>query len=199
MPDLCLSQLCRTKFLCMFEVTNATTPGGKKLPPWSFVSRHTDREKLPLLTGDYKPDAVAIEAVWYDPGNNPHLVLVKQFRAPVGLPIIELPAGLVDKNEIALNAAIRETLEETGLKLTIDSTKNMNCGFSSAGCTDEFIGIVTGICEGIPSNIFQESTEDIQVILADVDECQAILDTHKLCDIRASFAIRLFIEKFGTN
>jgi ADP-ribose pyrophosphatase len=48
-----------------------------------------------------------------------HLVLIEQYRFPVGSPVIELPAGLVgDEPGIAgerlIDAARRELLEETG-------------------------------------------------------------------------------------
>ena len=43
-----------------------------------------------------------------------HTVLVSQFRPPVGGYVLELPAGLVDKGETSLTAAVRELKEETG-------------------------------------------------------------------------------------
>lgn len=42
------------------------------------------------------------------------LVLIKNFRVPVGKMCIEVPAGLVDANESVENAAVRELKEETG-------------------------------------------------------------------------------------
>ena len=44
----------------------------------------------------------------------PHLVVTKQFRPPVGAHVLELPAGLIDAGEDAAVAAERELLEETG-------------------------------------------------------------------------------------
>jgi len=72
------------------------------------------------------------------------LVLVEQFRTPVGKHVIELPAGLVgdldDTEETILVAAARELEEETGfsaakLELLMESP-------SSAGMTDEIISFV---------------------------------------------------------
>jgi ADP-ribose pyrophosphatase len=42
------------------------------------------------------------------------LLLEKQFRAPAGRIVVELPAGLVDESETVEEAALRELREETG-------------------------------------------------------------------------------------
>lgn len=48
-----------------------------------------------------------------------HIILVEQYRVPVGGPVLELPAGLVGdedgaEGELALDSARRELIEETG-------------------------------------------------------------------------------------
>lgn len=44
----------------------------------------------------------------------PEIVLQKQYRPPIDKIVIEIPAGLVDEDETAEQAAIRELKEETG-------------------------------------------------------------------------------------
>lgn len=44
------------------------------------------------------------------------IYVVKQFRAPIGKTLIELPAGKLDKGEEPLVCAKRELFEETGLE-----------------------------------------------------------------------------------
>ena len=64
-------------------------------------------------------DAVAVLAVLEGGGlSEPEILLVKQFRPPVGRYTIELPAGLVDDGESPAQAAVRELREETGLVAT---------------------------------------------------------------------------------
>lgn len=193
-----ITTIAASRFLTMFEVAAQALPNGKTLPPWRFASRRSDPATLPAVTHDYKPDAVAIQAIWQDPATQKvYLVLIKQYRATVDDYVIELPAGLVEAGEFAMKGALRETFEETGLTLIPNEYGKVYMGFSSIGMTDECIGIVNGTCEGTPSSTHQEADEDIEVILADVDMCEQFLanaENHP-CDIRALFAMQLFINE----
>lgn len=55
-------------------------------------------------------------------GGTTSVLLVSQFRPPVGKSVIELPAGLIDSGETAETAAVRELAEETGYQGTLVST-----------------------------------------------------------------------------
>ena len=70
------------------------------------------------------------------------IVLVEQFRTPVGCSVIELPAGLIGDQapETALEAAQRELLEETGYQA--GRFEHVVDGPSSAGLTDECVTLV---------------------------------------------------------
>lgn len=91
---------------------------------WEFASRKTNRP------------AVAIVAIT-DAGN---VVLVEQFRVPVGRAVVELPAGLTgdlagSESESLLDGAKRELLEETGY--AANEWIELGRAFSSPGMTDE--------------------------------------------------------------
>jgi len=98
----------------------------KQCGKWEFVSRNTQRP------------AVGIVAI-HDDGR---VVLVEQYRPPVGQSLIELPAGLVGdmvgaEDEALLLAAQRELEEETGY--TAVRWQQLVSGYSSPGLTDESI------------------------------------------------------------
>jgi ADP-ribose pyrophosphatase len=81
---------------------------------------------------------VAIVAVTDDA----KLVLVEQYRSPVGRRVIELPAGLAgdvagSENEALAAAAVRELFEETGYEAR--EMTLLCAGTPSAGLSDEFI------------------------------------------------------------
>jgi ADP-ribose pyrophosphatase len=69
------------------------------------------------------------------------LLLVEQYRASVGTPVIELPAGLVgdavEPDESFADAARRELLEETGYHA--ESLEHILTGSTSAGLTGELV------------------------------------------------------------
>jgi ADP-ribose pyrophosphatase len=78
------------------------------------------------------PGAVGIVAL----DDQERVVLVRQYRHPVGRPLWELPAGLLDvAGEPALQAAARELREETGLRA--DRWDVLVDALSSPGMTDE--------------------------------------------------------------
>jgi ADP-ribose pyrophosphatase len=59
-------------------------------------------------------DAVEVVPILKRSCMSDSLVLIKQFRVPVGKVFVELPAGLTDADEPPSVAAVRELLEETG-------------------------------------------------------------------------------------
>lgn len=92
-------------------------PTGKERK-WESADRRTRK-------GDV--DAVAICTLIHRPSSEPHLLLISQYRPPVGRSVIEMPAGLVDAGEEgddgATRAALRELEEETGYGTTKDGAK----------------------------------------------------------------------------
>jgi len=89
--------------------------GGRTLLEGGFLEVRRDDVALPdgsHATREYvaHPGAVAVIPL-LDDGR---LVLVRQFRYPIGRTIIEFPAGKLDAGESTLECARRELREETG-------------------------------------------------------------------------------------
>ncbi|HEX2682837.1 MAG TPA: NUDIX hydrolase, partial [Ferruginibacter sp.] len=49
---------------------------------------------------------------------NDEVIMVKQYRHPIGETILEIPGGFIDKNEPVEKAVARELLEETGYEFS---------------------------------------------------------------------------------
>lgn len=79
------------------------------------------------------PGAVAIVPV----ANDGRIVLVKQYRYPVGKVMLEIPAGKMDKGEQPDDCAKRELAEETGC-MAEELTK-LTSIYTTPGFTDEVI------------------------------------------------------------
>ncbi|XP_011830333.1 PREDICTED: ADP-sugar pyrophosphatase [Mandrillus leucophaeus] len=89
------------------EKTTYMDPTGKTRT-WESVKRTTRKEQT--------ADGVAVIPVLQRTLHYECIVLVKQFRPPMGGYCIEFPAGLIDDGETPEAAALRELEEETGYK-----------------------------------------------------------------------------------
>ena len=81
-------------------------------------------------------------------------ILVKQFRPPVGVYTVELPAGLVDEGESPAAAAVRELREETGLVADVAGCTLSPPLALSPGLTNENVVLVTvSVDMSLPENL----------------------------------------------
>jgi len=158
----------KSKFVTLVAVSYVDQKGNTKL--WHMVSRG---ERPKCITGDnQRPDAAII--VPYH-GRERKLVVIKEFRIPVGGYQYGFPAGLLDPGEDLSLAAGRELHEETGLDL-VRVYRHSPAIFSSAGITDEAIAMVFAEVGGTPSILHNEDSEDIEVFLMDRHEVRSLLD-----------------------
>ena len=178
------------RFLNLYEL-DATFRDGSRAP-YYVASRRKDAESLKAATGDRHADGVILYGVYGD--RKDKVVLVRQYRYPLGDYVYEFPAGLVEPGEDMLEAGIREMHEETGLNFTPVQTARPF--FTTIGMTDESCGTVFGYCSGEPSVAGQEGTEDIQVVLADREECKRILKEENVA-IMCAYMLMHFIASEG--
>lgn len=160
------------RFLNFYEFEAIHRDG--KASPYYVSSRARQISELKAVTHQNKPDGVILYGVYGEARDK--VVLIRQYRYPLGDYVYEFPAGLVEDGEDMLQAAIREMHEETGLTFTPRQSGSYSRPFfTTIGMTDESCGTVFGYCSGTPTSENQEASEEIQVVLADREECRRIL------------------------
>ena len=181
------------RFLNMYELEVSHRDG--KVAPYYMASRVDDPEKIKAVTKVNVPNGVIMYGVYGE--QKDRVVLVRQYRYPIGGYVYEFPAGLVEANEELIDAGVREMFEETGLVFTpVEAGCYMKPFFTTVGMTDESCGTVFGYCSGTPTNTNQESSEDIQVIIADREECRRILREENVA-IMCAYMLMHFIASEG--
>lgn len=175
-----------SKFLSFYEMEAVHRDGSSS--PYYMASRNDDGSSLTAVTHTVRPNGVTIYSLLED-----KVVLVRQYRYPLGGYVYEFPAGLVEPGEDIADAAVREMYEETGLVFAPIASPFSRPYFSSVGMTDESCCLVFGRCQGTPTSIHQENTEDIQVVLADRAECRRIL-TQEQVAIQCAYMLMHFVS-----
>uniref|UniRef100_A0A8C4SBA7 ADP-sugar pyrophosphatase n=1 Tax=Erpetoichthys calabaricus TaxID=27687 RepID=A0A8C4SBA7_ERPCA len=150
------------------EQTTYLDPSGKTRT-WETVKRTTKSQTC-------SADGVGIFATLKRTLHFDCLVMVKQFRPPIGCYCLEFPAGLIDPNETAGEAALRELLEETGYKGEVIGVSPVIC--LDPGLTNCTTHIVTVNINGDdPENIKpKQQLEFVEVILIPVNEFHKKID-----------------------
>lgn len=181
------------RFLNLYEL-EAIHRGGRATP-YYMASRNPNPETLKAVTHHNKPDGVILYGV-YGPEKD-RVVLIRQYRYPIGGFVYEFPAGLVEPGEDLLQSGIREMFEETGLTFTpVEAGNRSKPFFMSVGMTDESCGTVFGYCSGEPTNCHQEASEEIQVVIADRAECRRILREENVA-LPCAYMLMHFIASKG--
>ncbi|GLE00194.1 hypothetical protein PINS_up008921 [Pythium insidiosum] len=101
------------------------------------------------------------------------VVLIRQFRPPVGQWVVELPAGLIDDDERPEQAARRELLEETGYTATrvlhIGPPMVNDQGLTNGKCQLVLVEVQRGAQTEETPEQHLEDDEMIQVLVAPLD------------------------------
>lgn len=151
-----------TKWLQLANLTYTLSKDGADAPPrrWDAAQRAT---RAPGAA-----DAVVVVArlrlhggALAADGDDPRVLLVKQFRPPVGAVTVELPAGLIDAGEAPATAALRELREETGFVGDVTRVSKPQC--LSPGMSAETVVVVEVDVTGQGDRALEES-EDVEVV-----------------------------------
>lgn len=188
-----IQQKTHNRFLNYYELEAVHRDGS--ISPYYMTSRAKDASQLKAVTHQNRPDGVILYGVYGE--EQDRVVLIRQYRYPLGDYVYEFPAGLVEEGEEMGAAGVREMYEETGLTFTpVDAGCYSRPFFTTVGMTDESCGMVFGYCSGTPTSIHEESSEEIQVILADRGEAKRILREENVA-IMCAYMLMHFIASEG--
>ncbi len=187
MEILGLKKISECKHLNLFSLKYKDRVGHDK--SWVFASRLD--EPCVVKKGDVKTDAVVIVPFHKEQNK---LVIIKEFRVPLGGYQYGFPAGLIDGNETIEQAGRRELKEETGLDIT-KIIKTSPPVYSSSGMTDETVALLYVECCGEPSVEENEDSEDIEVMLLSRDMAAQLLDNPDIkFDVKSWIVLSTFAD-----
>ncbi len=165
-----IEQLTHEKWLNLYAATFEHDGHNGR---WVYASRQSQPQTK------HSAEAVIIVPVLRMRNKRPRLVMVKEFRIPVGDYVYAFPAGLIDPGESIEEAARRELREETGLEVVAVHRVTQPL-YSSSGLTDEAVSMIFVDARAMPKKQPKlDASEDLQVLLLDFP---AIC---RLCDDRS--------------
>jgi ADP-ribose pyrophosphatase len=137
--------------------------------------------------------AAAVLPFLSDPhGEDPQILLLKQYRYAAEGYLYEVPAGRLDEGEDPADCARRELREETGC--TAESVEHLISFYTTPGFTDEKIHlfIATGLTQGKSGH---ESDEFIEVLTLPLSRALNMVRSGEISDGKTALAL-LYVAGF---
>jgi ADP-ribose pyrophosphatase len=133
------------------------------------------------------PGASAIVPFLSDPaGEDPQVLLIRQYRYAAGEYIYEVPAGTLDDGESPDECARRELREETGC--TAERVEHMYTIYTTPGFTDERIHLymAVGLTRGEAG---READEFMEVEAVSLSRALEMIERGELRDAKSALAL----------
>jgi ADP-ribose pyrophosphatase len=114
------------------------------------------------------------------------IVLVRQFRTAANRTLLEVPAGLMEPDELPIDAANRELGEETGF-VSSDMTPLFE-GFPTPGFCTEYMHffLARGLMPGSPH---PDPDEIVETVILSVDAVAAAIRAKEIVDLKTIAAL----------
>ena len=130
------------------------------------------------------PGAIAVVPVT----NDGKIVLVRQYRYPVGKNMLEVPAGKLDKGEQPDQCVLRELEEETGY--VTKNIRKLSSIYTTPGFTDEVIHLY--IAEELTlAKQCPDEDEFLDVEVYTKEEIRAMIEDGTINDAKSMLALLL--------
>jgi ADP-ribose pyrophosphatase len=117
-----------------------------------------------------------------------NVILVRQFRYPVGRELVEIPAGKIDPDEDPLECAKRELAEETGYRAR--EWTNLLRFFSTPGFTSEYMHLF--LAQGLETgDQAPDEDEFVEVTKVPLSEAVGMVERGEICDAKSIVGLLL--------
>ena len=163
--------------------------------PWATLRG----DKLEMPNGNIKEEYYVLEyPTWVNMvalTEDNQVIFVKQYRHGAGKIMVELPAGVVEDNEDPEIAARRELLEETGY--AFDDISYVCELFANPATSGNitYTYLLTGGRKVQEQEL--DPSEDIEVVLMDLQEAKQFLFDNKIGQALHSSALFYTLKKLG--
>lgn len=163
--------------------------------PWATLRV----DKLEMPNGNIKEEYYVLEyPTWVNMvalTEDNQVIFVKQYRHGAGRIMVELPAGVVEENEDPEIAARRELLEETGY--AFDDISYVCELFANPATSGNitYTYLLTGGRKVQEQDL--DPSEDIEVVLMDLEEAKQFLFDNKIGQALHSSALFYTLKKLG--
>ncbi|MCX8213174.1 MAG: NUDIX hydrolase [SAR202 cluster bacterium] len=114
------------------------------------------------------------------------VILVSQFRYPVGEQLLEVPAGIIEEGETPEQCADRELQEEIGYRAR--EMRSLGSFWTAPGFSDElmYAFVATGL---EPSRLEPDEDEDITVVRVPVSRVREMIEASEIRDSKTIAAL----------
>jgi ADP-ribose pyrophosphatase len=169
--------------------------GSKKLMETAYFSLRSDRLRLP--DGGVKDPYYVIErpdaAITFPITERNEVVLVRQYRPPIRMMELGLPAGLIEEGEGPEVAARRELAEETGF--TGGEWELLGSLASSPSLKDNwaYLFLARGVEETAAPD--PDEHELVEVVKAPVEDLRDLVRSGKIVSSSGVAAVMLALER----
>ena len=138
------------------------------------------------------PGAVAILPMLADD----RICLIRNHRIAVGQPLVELPAGTLERGEEPECTARRELIEETGFQA--EKIAHLHSFFMSPGILDERMHVF--VAEGLkPVGHRREETEQIENLIVSWEDALEMVRRGEIQDAKSLVGLLLYEQVKGVD